>query len=178
VAGDGLRLEPELSGWVFGYGSLAVEPGGVPARLRDWRRRWGVAMDNAVAIPGYKIYVDAAGGRPDVCVAFLDVVPAPGAGVEGVCVPVAAAALAALDRRERNYERTEVTAAADGVPDGPVWTYAGRADSRARFAAAVAAGRCVIARSYLDVVEAGLGGPVPRDGLPVADLRRVDLPAA
>jgi hypothetical protein len=54
-------------------------------------------------------------------------------------VPVDAAALAALDHRERNYERTDVTAAVDGAPDGPVWTYAGRGDSRARFAAAVAA---------------------------------------
>jgi cation transport regulator ChaC len=178
VAGHGLRLQPGLSGWVFGYGSLAAAPGSVPATLHGWRRRWGVAMDNAVAIPGYKVYLDAGGGRPDVCVAFLDVVAKPGADVKGVCVPVDAAALAALDHRERNYERADVTADVTGGPRGRVWTYVGRDDSRARFAAAAASGRCVIVRSYLDVVEAGLGGPLPRDGLPVAELRRVDLPNA
>ncbi len=66
-----------------------------------------------------------------------------------------------------------------------MWTYVGRADSRARFAAARREGRCAIARDYLAAVEAGVRATLgdaawaafaPADGLPVRDLRRVDLP--
>jgi hypothetical protein len=183
VAGD--RLRHDLSRGlehVFGYGSL-VAGAGVPARLREHRRVWGVAMDNTVDLPGYKLYLDRDGGRPAVCVAFLDVEPAPRATADGLCVPVDAAALEALDLRERNYERVDVTGLVDaGEPLGRVWTYRGRADSRARLRAARAEGRAVIARDYLTAVEAGFraalgeAAAISPDGLPVRDLRRVDLP--
>jgi hypothetical protein len=156
---------------VFGYGSLAGEADdAVPCRLRGWRREWGVAMDNAVAIPGYKRYRDGEGRFPDVCVAFLDVQPAAGAAVDGVCL--AAADLGALDDRERNYARVEVTDAVEGAPPGRVWVYAGRPDSRERLRAARAAGRAVVVRGYADRVARFA---VPHD-LPVLDLQRVDLP--
>jgi Gamma-glutamyl cyclotransferase, AIG2-like len=140
-------------------------------------------MDNAVTVPGYKVYIAPDGSRPDVCVAFLDIRAEPGAWVNGACVPVDAATLAALDARERNYERVEVTGQVE--PDlGRTWAYAGRADSRARYGAALAAGRCVVARPYLDVVESGfraLGGwedflaSTDDHRPPLADLTRVDL---
>ena len=61
----------------FGYGSLVGVPGrGRVGRLHGWRRGWGVAMDNAVTVPGYKVYVAPDGSRPDVCVAFLDIAEA------------------------------------------------------------------------------------------------------
>jgi len=133
VEGDGPRLELSRRPCVFGYGSL-VAGRGLPARLSGWSRRWGVAMDNAVDLPGYKCYVDADGLRPSLCVAFLDVAEDGGGAVEGVCVPVDADALARLDARERNYARDDVSGglvAADGapVPGGP--TRAARTLARA-----------------------------------------------
>jgi dephospho-CoA kinase len=184
VEGDGLRHD-----LVFGYGSL-IAGRGVRTRLHGHRRVWGVAMDNTVDLPGYKRYLAPDGTRPALCVAFLDVVQDPAATVDGLCVPVAAEQLERLDDRERNYDRVDVTAqvTADVPLDGRVWTYRGRAESRARFAAAKRAGRCAIARDYLAAVEAGVrsvlgdaawdafSAAAPHDGLPVRDLRRVDIP--
>jgi hypothetical protein len=170
---------------VFAYASLAGDApaDGYPARLHGWRRGWGVAMDNTVTIPGYKYYLDADGARPAVCVAFLDLDEAPGAWVNGVCLPVNAAMLDVLDDRERNYERVEVTSAVEPLI-GRTWAYTGRADSRRRFGDASATGRCVVARAYLDAIEQGfraLDGwedfTASTDGErpPVRNLRRVDV---
>jgi hypothetical protein len=140
-------------------------------------------MDNSVTLAGYKYYLDTDGSRPDVCVAFLDVEPDASAWVNGVCLPVDAAALEVLDARERNYERVDVTGAVDG-PAGRTWTYAGREESRRRFEQATAAGRCVVARSYLELVEHGFRTLGDWDAFaasthgehpPVRDLTRVDL---
>jgi hypothetical protein len=140
-------------------------------------------MDNTVTIPGYKYYLDPDDTRPDVCVAFLDLEEAPDAWVNGICMPVNAAALRALDDRERNYERVEVTSGIEPVI-GRTWAYAGRAESRQRFAEASAAGRCVVAGAYLDVVEHGFRALGEWDDFeastvgvrpPLRDLRRVDL---
>src|SRR4051794_22908489 len=143
-------------------------------------------MDNAVTIPGYKYFVAPDGSRPDVCVAFLDVHPQPGAAVNGVCVPVDLDALALFDERERNYERIDVTVAIEPVI-GPTWVYVGRAESRERYAAAAAEGRAVVASEYLAAVqhgsrprgdggggEFGAGAEAPRP--PLRELRRVDVP--
>jgi Gamma-glutamyl cyclotransferase, AIG2-like len=127
-------------------------------------------MDNTVTLPGYKYYLAPDGSRPDVCVAFLDVRPDAHASAHGVLLPVDAAALAALDARERQYERVDVSGQVDGVR-GTVWVYAGREESRRRFAAALDDGRCVVARSYLDLVAPVSGGPLP----PVRELQRVDV---
>ena len=184
---EGHRLRHRLSALVFGYGSLVGEaPGAVRARLEGRSLRWGVAMDNTVDLPGYKCYLAPDGSRPDVCVAFLDVTEDPAGAVDGVCVPVGDGGLPALDARERNYDRLDVTASVTGA-GGQVWAYAGRPDSRARYAQAVRDGRCVIARGYLDAVRAGivavlgaaaaarLDEATARSGLPVCELRRVDL---
>ncbi|HMJ01422.1 MAG TPA: gamma-glutamylcyclotransferase family protein [Conexibacter sp.] len=173
---------------VFGYGSLAAVaiPGERVFSLHGHRRRWGVAMDNREAIPGYKRYVDTDGSHPAVHVAFLDLLASPDDdAVNGVCRPVTAAQLAALDARERNYDRRDVTAhVAD--PPGRVWAYVGSAAGRARLAAGTAAGCAVVSREYLDLVLRGFARLGVRelarfhacsdlDGLPVRDLRRVDL---
>ena len=145
---------------VFGYGSLVV-PGAEPFVLEGWRRVWGVAMDNRVAIPGYKVYEDpATGERPAVFVAFLDLVPDPRGATAGTLLD--APDLAALDRRERNYRRT-------ALRDGVV-AYLGTPDARRRLSAAVAEGTAVITREYLRRVS--WPGAPP---LPVCDLRRIDL---
>jgi cation transport regulator ChaC len=167
--------------FVFGYGSLLDGATGTPCRLRGWRRRFGVAMDNRRTIPGYKYFLDArTGARPEVFVAFLDVVPEPGHVVRGLAAEVGAAQLAALDDRERNYARVDVSADLDLELGGPVWAYAGLPEARERYAVAAAAGRAVVARAYVEHVRAGfaahgLAFETPPE-VPVMDLRRIDLP--
>jgi gamma-glutamylcyclotransferase (GGCT)/AIG2-like uncharacterized protein YtfP len=157
---------------VFGYGSLTVA-GGRPCLLRDHRRGWGVAMDNRRTIPGYKYYVDPeTGERPAVYVAFLSIWPEPGARVEGVALDLDDAALAALDARERNYDRRDVTALVEPDMGARVWAYVGSAAARERFAAARAAGKAVVAAEYLALVPAA----EPPD-LPVRELLRRDVRA-
>jgi gamma-glutamylcyclotransferase (GGCT)/AIG2-like uncharacterized protein YtfP len=137
---------------VFGYGSLV--PDAVrPAILPGWRRGWGVAMDNSVEIPGYKHFEDpVTGERPGLFIAFVDVEPAATGAVNGALVEVADDALAALDARERNYERRRVDTDA-----GPAWIYVGTADARARLARGRQEGRCAVAGEYLERVRAGFG---------------------
>lgn len=176
---------------VFGYGSLlelddpAAGPPSTPCTLLGWRRGWGAAMDNSLDLPGYKRYLDGHGARPAVFVAFLDITPRAGAAVNGLALPVDAEALAALDARERNYDRIEVGGELDRAFKGPVWAYVGSAAARARRRAGADQGRLVVVRSYHERVRGGfarLGGPAlaqfealtdPLPG-PVLDLRRVD----
>jgi gamma-glutamylcyclotransferase (GGCT)/AIG2-like uncharacterized protein YtfP len=185
--------------FVFGYGSLTARPGPVPTRelkehgfvadLAGLRRTWGVAMDNCRNLPGYKYYTGADGQRPDVFVAYLDLVDAaedPGAAVNGLCLPMDDATLEQLDRRERNYERTDVS---DRVEAGGarVWAYIGSAAARERLSEGRRAGTAVIDAGYVRTVEAGfavLGDDElaavrislePGD-LPVVELSRHELP--
>ena len=128
-------------------------------------------MDNRRTIPGYKFYVDpATGERPAVFVTFVCIWPEPGASVEGVVFEVDDDGLAALDRRERNYDRRDVAAHVDG--DGPVWAYLASAAGRERFAAGRAAGTAVVSEEYLARVPDA--GPPP---LPVLPLLRCDVGA-
>lgn len=184
------------SQFVFGYGSLVARSGRVPTRgrhpggfvvdLPGHRRTWGVAMDNHRDIPGYKYYTDAAGRRPAVYVAFLDLVPEPGACVNGLCLPVDGAGLEALDRRELNYERVDVSDLID-AGGASVWTYVGSPPARERLRFGRSAGLAVIDAHYLAAVRAGFAwlgaaeergcaGSLQPDGLPVVPLRRHDLP--
>ncbi|MEZ5120838.1 MAG: gamma-glutamylcyclotransferase family protein [Solirubrobacterales bacterium] len=169
--------------FVFAYGSLAAADGarGRVTDLRGFARRWGVAMDNARDLPRYKHYRRPDGSRPAVCVAFLDIVRRRGATVTGVCLPVDGDELAALDVRERNYVRRDVTALVDGAP-GRVWAYAGSPSARARLRRARARGRAVISAEYLALVAAGLGAhelarlqaSLTGEELPVWELVRID----
>jgi hypothetical protein len=194
--------------FVFGYGSLVshrqVTAGLAPTRepqatgfvadLVGFRRRWGVAMDNRRDLPGYKYYTAADGSRPDVWVAFLDIWPSDDreAVVTGLCLPVDDAALEALDRRERNYERIDVSdriaeGRASGVGGVTIWTYAGSAAGRERLRQGRAAGAAVIDANYVIDVESGFrligdaerracAGSLDPEDLPVVPLRRHDLP--
>jgi hypothetical protein len=175
--------------YVFGYGSLTSD-GRCPvhqAELRDTRRVWGVAMDNAEDIPGYKHYRRRRdGSRPEVSVAFLDLEPAAGESVNGICLAVTPERLVELDRRERNYIRVDVTESLDPRPPGRTWVYVGRPESRARFRRARARSLVVVSREYREHVLRGFAalGQDALDGfwrsteldggLPVVDLVRVD----
>lgn len=175
-----------MSAFVLGYGSLVADvAGGHRAVLTGARRAWTVAMDNTLDLPGYKFYLDADGVRPAVSVAFLDLVDDSTASVEGICRPVTDDDLAGLDRRERQYERVDVTDRVHSAP-GRTWTYVGRADSRARATRAREDGTLRIARAYLHTVFAAydrLGADARHrfdastdpPGVPVIALTRVDL---
>lgn len=142
--------------YVFAYGSLVGTPAAVsarPAALAGHRRSWRVAMDNTADLPGYKHYLDpATGERPAICVAFLDLEPVAGSTVNGMLLEVDRAALAGLDRRERNYARREITAELDLPSSARAWTYVGTPEARARFRRGHAAGRAVVRAEYHEAV--------------------------
>jgi hypothetical protein len=180
-----------LSDHIFGYGSLASDllaDVGV-TRLRGYRRVFGVAADNSEEIAGYKRYrLSDDSFYPNVYVAFLDIVEDSDSAINGVLAVIDPGALADLDRRERNYDRIDVTAAIDHPPAGRVWAYVGSPDGRDRLQAGIAAGTAVVQRRYIDHVHAGfrrLGNAeydyfvatTELDSLPLADLERVDIPA-
>lgn len=182
---------------VFGYGSLLERREGgawdgsrtAVCELRGFRRTWNVAMDNAETIPGYKVYLDArTGERGDWLVTFLNVVADRRASVNGLLFEVDDGALKDLDRRERNYERVEVTGRLDRAVAGTVWTYAGRTAAVARFERGRRTGRALVSEEYLERVLAdfaALGTEHRRRFLeltddppcPVVGLTRVDLPS-
>ena len=142
---------------IFGYGSLVTAPDLRPATVTGHRRTWGVAMDNTVDLPAYKHYEEpGTGARPALMVAFLDLEPGDHE-VNGAVFETDD--LAALDARERNYERVEIATSA-----GPAWTYTGSPEGRERLARGIAEDRVVVQRAYLMRVLAGFAALSP-DGL-------------
>jgi len=88
----------------FGYGSLVnrathAHDDAHPARVRGWTRVW-----RHTAL------------RP---VAFLTVVPSPGAEIDGLIAGVPKADWLALDERERAYDRVPAQDVAHPLPHGP-----------------------------------------------------------
>jgi cation transport regulator ChaC len=170
-----------MRAFVFGYGSLLRHPGGIPCHLRGYRRAWNVAMDNRRTIPGYKYYVDPeTGERPPLHVAFLSIYTAPEGRVNGIAFPVSAEAVDRLDRRERNYDRVDVTQLLDVDLAGTVWTYIGSEAARERFEANTA----VVSQDYFKAIRdafATAGGldeferSTDRLTVPLRRLTRVDV---
>ena len=123
---------PDVDHWVFGYGSLvdpqsAAEtigriPPMIPSVLPGWRRRWNGLTDNRVE----RRYLCLDCGGAPAWVVCLNCEPDAGSECSGVLVGVTDAELAALDDRERRYDRTRVGADAFVPPapaDTPVWIY-------------------------------------------------------
>jgi hypothetical protein len=131
-------------------------------------------MDNTRDLPGYKYYVDPeTGERPAIYVAYVDLAPDPRARTKGIRFAANAEALANLDRRERNYERTEVA--------GGVWAYIGTKAARERFARGRQAGTAVVDRAYYERVREGLeriGVSIDPPPVPMRTLTRIDTPLA
>lgn len=174
--------------WVFAYGSLlpaghAMLPeGAVAADLHGWRRSWSVAMDNSVDLPDYKHYVGPDGHRPDLMVCYLDIGRRAEAVVNGVALEVGPDELPALDERERNYERREVTEQLSVSLGGRVWAYVGQRAGRVRARRGRRERRLAVASSYRERVLAGFDVLRQRRrferltepaGVPIADLSLV-----
>ena len=153
--------------YVFGFGSLVdiealadyldrepfMDHEFRRCRLHDFRRAWNIARDNSVVIPGHNHHVCAVSGeRLDGYVVVVNVRPAPGHAVNGIAFQVSEAELAVLDRRERNYDRIEVSDQIDVGVEGRVWVYRGKPEAEARYRAGVAAGTAVISSAYHTLV--------------------------
>lgn len=140
---------------VFGYGSLVglAEPAARLGRLRGFRRSWGAAMDNWEPVNDPKHFLDReTGERPRVRVAYLDVCEREGSSVNGLAMPVDEARLAALDAREVNYERVDVSAAFEPAVPGRVFAYLGTAAARERCRAGAAEANICVSVDYVVAV--------------------------
>jgi cation transport regulator ChaC len=174
--------------FVFAYGSLLrrAEPVAT-CRLHGFRRGWDVAMDNRLTLPAYKFFRDpVTHERPAVVVTFLNIRADGDGRLNGVLFAVDEALVGLLDRRERQYERRDVSDQIDGDHGGRVWAYVGRAEARRRYERGRADGTAVISRQYLDGVRADFDayGMLPEferttepPDVPVLDLERIATPA-
>ncbi|MEY2957459.1 MAG: dephospho-CoA kinase [Actinomycetota bacterium] len=181
--------------WVFGYGSLvspdsfgatigrrlAVGPEFVAAELVGFGRRWNYG------IGGFEgVGVGPDGVERSWTLIALGVIESPEESVNGVVVRVSATELADLDRRERNYDRVDVTASIDhaAVPgDERIVTYVPRAGAIALAESAHASHTAAIERRYHDLVIGAFSdlGPgqlerylttTPDEGMPVIEVVR------
>ncbi len=164
---DRLALAPRVA-WVFGYGSL-VSPSSLAktigrrakperdfhrATLTGYGRRWnyGVGHINAA-------WTGADGAEvPDGTVVALGLVASPDETTNGVIASVDAEELAALDHRERDYARVEVTAQttfADDIALGglPIVTYVPRPLAVERYETARDRGTAGVRQLYWDLVD-------------------------
>jgi len=195
-------IVPPMAGrWVFGYGSLVspvsfghtlrreLTPGVdfFEAELAGFGRRWNYGTDTvftAVGPDGIE--------RDDWVFVALGLVRAEHETTNGVIGWVDDGELEALDRRERRYDRvdvTDLTTLGVGVPLGaPIVTYVPRAEPIAIYESARARGVAAITTRYWDLVDdafADLGedrrkryhATTPDPGLPVLAQAAVDVPA-
>lgn len=158
--------------WVFGYGSLVSETHPVRmessivsprwASLLGHRRRWNVAMENRAAVSDPKHYLDPeTGERPDLYVAYLNVVADEHSQLNGLLIPVDDVGLAAFDRREVNYRRVDVSHSISPAPPGRTWCYLGLQAGVERYAAGAEEARVFIADEYHLTVRAAFAHAGP-----------------
>lgn len=181
--------------WVFGYGSL-VSPlsfghtlgrelrHGVDffeAEVADFGRRWNYGVIHTTGWWG-----EDGLSEEEWTIVALGVVPAAGETTNGVVGWVDDTELAALDRRERYYDRVDVTATATvagGEVSGPIVTYVPRAEAVGHYEAARDRGRAAIQQRYWELVDdafAAFGedrreryhATTPDPDVPVLPLRR------
>jgi len=127
--------------------------------------------------------------RPDVFVTYVNLVEdaAADAAVNGVLFPIDPGELAAMDERERNYVRLEVTDRMQVAVGERVWTYVGSDGARERYERGRRRGAAVVSVEYVELVRrcfSALGtgelerfeGSTDPPEVPTRALRRVDLP--
>ena len=141
-----------MTDYVFGYASLVAleDADALPGRLRGFRRRWGVAMNNWEGGEEVKHWLDReTGERPHIRVAYLDIYEQADSAVNGLALPVDRERLRALDARELNYERVEVTDAFEPAVDGRVFTYVGLDAARERCRRGAEDGDICVSAEYI-----------------------------
>lgn len=182
--------------WVFGYGSLVspvsfahtigrdLTPGEdfVQAEIAGFGRRWNYGT-------AYRFTsIDDQGPEPKRWTFIaLGVTRSDHETTNGVLAWVGDDEIAALDARERNYDRVDVTAHAtisagvrNVVGDTPIVTYVPRPEPIASYRAAKARGEAAITRRYWELVDdafAALGAvhreqyhaTTPGPGIPIID---------
>jgi len=169
-------VELPSSHWVFGYGSL-VDPRSLgrtlgrpvelhvdflEAELEGWGRRWNYGVGHVTGA------WRTADGRMvvDGVIVALGLVPSAGERTNGIIARVSATELAALDLRERDYDRIDVTdqvtvAGRGGAPASPgvparerIVTYVPRPSAIDRYESARDAGLAGIRDTYWGLVDA------------------------
>lgn len=179
--------------WLFGYGSL-VSPTSVErtigrlvefpeqriaADLQGYGRRWNYGSLN---LRGN--WTHGGAKVTDGVVVSLGLAAVEAESCNGVVLRVTEDELAALDWRERDYDRTDVTdrirVDCDQPLDAPVVTYVPRPSAVERYRAARDAGRAAVRASYWTLVHesfALLGDDhlerfraTPAPDVPVADI--------
>lgn len=186
--------------WVFGYGSLVspdsfahtlgrpLTPGVdfLEAEVAGYGRRWNYGVMSMV---GESTGPD---GEPqNWTIVALGLIQAHGERVNGVIGWVSQDELPALDRREQNYDRVDVSdlaTLADGVDlDAPIVTYVPRAEPRALYEAARDQGTAAVEQRYWDLVDGAFAdlGPdrrelyyatTPPPDIPIVAMRRDSVP--
>jgi len=155
--------------WVFGYGSLVdpeslgrtlgrqVTPGVdfLAAELTGWGRRWNYGVGHVV---GTWRHADGTLIDDGVIVA-LGVVAAPHETINGIVARVSGVEIAALDQRERDYDRVDVTASVTVrteafEPEARIVTYVPRPSAIERYETARDDGRAGIRSTYWGLVDA------------------------
>ena len=152
--------------WIFGYGSLvdpssfgatigrAFRPGVdfFEAELAGFGRRWNYGVMHSVGS-----VLGPEDTMVDYTIVALGIVRAANESVNGVVGWVAENELALLDRRERHYDRIDVTADATvhdaGDFAGEVAVYFPRPEAVAHYERARDAGRAAIEQRYWDLVD-------------------------
>ena len=186
---------------MFGYGSLvspvsfghtlgrALTPGVdfFEAEVSDYGRRWNYGVMSRVGRSD-----EPDGSIREWTVVALGVVPASGESVNGVVGWVADDELVALDRREQNYDRVDITDMArvhgEHRASGPMVTYVPRGASQRWYQAARDRGDAAIEQRYWDLVDGAftaLGddrrerylATTPPPDIPVVAMRADSVPA-
>jgi len=155
--------------WVFGYGSL-VDPESLgrtlgrqvtldvdflAAELTGWGRRWNYGVGHVVGTWRRQdgVVID------DGVIVALGVVAAADEAVNGIVARVSGLEIAALDQRERDYDRVDVTASVSVrheafEPDARIVTYVPRPSAIDRYERARDRGRAGIRSTYWGLVDA------------------------
>ena len=179
------------STWVFGYGSL-VSPASMArtigrtvgrddvtlAHLHNYGRRWnyGVLHRSGNWVDGDRSIIK---GR----IVALGLAAAEGESCNGVAIRVTTDELLQLDRRERDYNRTDVTDQIKLERDvgvSQIVTYVPRPAAVSRYEQARDAGRAAIEVRYWDLVHSAFDELGPRqralfDTTPAPDVPVVDI---
>jgi cation transport regulator ChaC len=156
--------------WVFGYGSLVSpdsfgntlgrrpQPGVdfFEAEVAGYGRRWNYGIIHSVGTAP-----DESGRLRSWTVVALGVVASATEAVNGIIAWVSNEELVGLDRRERYYDRVDVTSAVTvhGPADntGRIVTYVPRREPRERYEQARRNGAAAVDQRYFDLVDRAFG---------------------